>query len=73
MDTLFTGSRYMKAWQQQLPQQWRQKSQISLYDMSDKVHISGITTAITYNMDVIKLPTGIYIVQIITDGKKTIR
>ena len=56
-----------------IPASHRQKSQISLYDMSGKVYLSGTSSATTYNMDISKLPAGIYIMQITTGDKKTIR
>jgi aryl-phospho-beta-D-glucosidase BglC (GH1 family) len=56
-----------------IPASHQQKSQISLYDMSGKVYLTETTAATTYNMDISKLPAGIYLMQILTDGKKTIR
>ncbi|SEW43957.1 Por secretion system C-terminal sorting domain-containing protein [Chitinophaga sp. YR573] len=49
------------------------KSQISLCDINGKVYFSGSATGNTYNMNVSKLPAGIYIVQIINGNKKTIK
>lgn len=49
----------------------QQKSQISLCDINGKVYFSGSTTGNTYNMNVSKLPAGIYIVQIISGNKRT--
>lgn len=56
-----------------IPDNNQQKSQISLFDMNGKVYFTGSATGSTYNMDVSKLPVGMYIVQIINGNKKTTR
>ncbi|MCF6404864.1 discoidin domain-containing protein [Chitinophaga filiformis] len=54
-----------------MPAGHQQKSQISVHDMNGKVYLSGSTSGSTYNMDVSKLPAGMYIIQIISGNKKT--
>jgi aryl-phospho-beta-D-glucosidase BglC (GH1 family) len=56
-----------------IPAGHKQKSVISVYDMHGKVQLTGVTGATTYNMDVSKLPPGIYIVQIVNGDKKTVK
>jgi hypothetical protein len=56
-----------------IPDGNQQKSQISLCDINGKVYFAGSTTGNTYNMNVSKFPAGIYIVQIISGNKKTIK
>ncbi|SFD16015.1 endoglucanase [Chitinophaga sp. CF118] len=56
-----------------IPNNNQQKSQIILYDINGKVYFSGSETGNTYNMNVSKLPAGIYVVKIISGNKKTIK
>ncbi|WP_223233320.1 cellulase family glycosylhydrolase [Chitinophaga sp. CF418] len=56
-----------------IPDGVQQKSRISLYDMNGKVYFSGLATGSTYNVNVSKLPAGMYIIQIINGDKKTIK
>lgn len=54
-----------------LPAGQQQKSVISVFDINGKVQLTGVTAAATYNMDVSKLPAGVYFVQIVNGDKKT--
>jgi hypothetical protein len=56
-----------------IPNGNQQKSQISICDINGKIYFSGSVTGNTYNMNVSKLPAGMYIVQIISGNKKTIK
>lgn len=54
-----------------IPDGHQQKSKISLCDINGKVYFSGSVTGNSYNMNVSKLPAGVYIIQIISGDKKT--
>jgi hypothetical protein len=56
-----------------IPGNHQQKSQISLCDINGKVYFSGFTTGNSYNMNVSKLPVGMYVIQIISGNKRTIK
>lgn len=56
-----------------LPYGKQQKSQISLCDINGKVYFTGAATGSTYNMDVSKLPVGVYVIQIISGDKRTVK
>ncbi|PWV46992.1 cellulase family glycosylhydrolase [Chitinophaga sp. S165] len=56
-----------------LPASNKQKSQITLSDINGKVYFSGLTTGNTYRVNVSKLPVGMYIIQIVTGDKRTIK
>jgi aryl-phospho-beta-D-glucosidase BglC (GH1 family) len=53
-----------------IPDGNQHKSLITLLDMNGKVYFSGSATGNTYNMDVSKLPVGVYIVQILSGDKR---
>jgi hypothetical protein len=56
-----------------LPAGNKQKSLITITDLNGKVYFSGNTTANTHNLDVSKFPSGVYFIQIINGGKKTVK